>query len=519
MNLSGSEGGAAPELARRTMSAAQWRLASSILQGGLQFGVGVLLARLLSPVDFGIVALAFVVVEFATLVADLGVGPALVQRDELSERHLRVAFSLSLLVSVVVAGGVLLAAPLLAGLLRAPALLPVLRAESLLFLFAGLGTVARAMLQRSLDFRRIFWLDLASYGFGYAVVAVSMALLGFGVWALVAGALMQGLLGSVLAVAVVRHPLRLSASRAELRQLLGFGAGVSAVRVLNHLARHGDNLIIGRWLGPAALGLYGRAYHLMTLPLGYLGAVTGSVLFPALSRIQHQPERMRNVYLLGVQLTALLGAPIMAGLVVAAPHLMLGLYGPQWAGATIPFQILAAVGLCMVLYHAAGAVAQATGNVHAEAYRQGVYAVLVLAGAGIGSRYGVTGVAAGVAVAITGMYLMMAQLAVRITGASWRGFVGAHLPGLALAMPVTVVALSVRTGLERQGVGSLWILLAIVAACAATLPAGIYLLPEAVRPRELFARLDGVVVRFPIIVQNPIRRVLRLSPGQAKVSL
>src|SRR5687768_3990275 len=153
----------APALAGRAINAAQWQTASSLTKGIVQFGITVLLARLLSPEDFGLVALAFIVVGFAQMVVDLGLGPAIIQRELLSDRHTPIAFTISTLIGVgaaaILAGG----APLFAALLGNAAVVNVLRAQSLIFLFAGLGATGRALLERRLDFRGLFFVDLASY--------------------------------------------------------------------------------------------------------------------------------------------------------------------------------------------------------------------------------------------------------------------------------------------------------------------------------------------------------------------
>src|SRR5690606_37376533 len=115
---------------------------------------------------------------------------------------------------------------------------------------------------------------LSSYGIGYGVVAVALALLDFGVWSLVAGSLVQGVVACAVALALARHPVRPLLDRAEVRDLFDFGLGVILNRLVTYAAYNGDNLVVGRWLGTAALGLYGRAFQLVMFPLSHVGAVT-----------------------------------------------------------------------------------------------------------------------------------------------------------------------------------------------------------------------------------------------------
>lgn len=482
-----------------------------MVQGVLQFGVGVLLARILPPQDFGVVALAYVVIGFAAVLSELGLAPAVVQRRDLTERHLRVSFTTAVAAGIAMAVALYVLAPLIGVLTRTPELPRLLRALALLFVAGGLGATSRGLLQRALDFRRLFLLEVASYSVGYAFVAVILALQGFGAWSLVVGALAQNFLASVLALHLARHSRRPLFATRELRDLLGFGAGMSLLQLVNYTARSGDNFVVGRWLGPLSLGLYSRAYSLMALPLNYGGTVISSVLFPAFSEINSDRERMKRAYLMSVQLTALLAAPVMAGMIVAAPHMVMGLYGPRWTGAVLPLQILCAAGLFRTVYHLAGSVAQASGQVYAELRRQVGYMVIVIGGSLIGTRWGLAGVAVGVGVGISFMYLAMAQLSLRIIGGSWRAFVAAQLPGVLLAGIVAAVTFAMRSLLELAGVGSLWIFFALTGVGAAGLLLGLYLLPRSVRPTELFALLHGSVVRLP----SPLRPVVARALGFA----
>jgi PST family polysaccharide transporter len=499
-----------PTLAERTIGAVQWRIAASVLQGLLQLGIGVLLARLLPPEDFGVAALAMVMVGLAVMLTEMGLGPTLVQRSVLTDLHLRAAFTASLLLGLGLAVVTFAAAPLAATLLRLPLLEPVLRVETLLFIFTSVGVTSRALLQRQLGFRRLFYIDLASYGFGYAVVAVVMALQGFGVWSLVCGAVLQSALASALALGVVRPPMRIFFSRVHMGALVGFSVAATLNQLANYGARNGDRAIVGRILGASALGVYTRAFLLMDFPLSFV-ANASSVLFSAFSRLQGDTQRLGRAYLYGVQFTALLAAPIMAGVMIGAPHVVIGLYGPRWAQAILPLQILAGIGLFRSLFNLAGALTYASDRVYSEMRRQAVYAGTVIVGSVIGSNWGLPGVAAGVAVANFGMYLSMAHLSLGIVRRTWREFAGAHVPGLVLALVTTGIALPVRLALERQGVGSLWIFLAIAVSCAVAIPVGLYLLPTTSRPTELFERFGLATAGLPAPLRVPLHRVLRIE--------
>lgn len=500
-----------PTLAERTVTAGQWRLAAWSVQAVLQLGVGVLLARLLPPAQFGLAGLAMVLITFATLVSELGLGLAVVQRRPLTERHVRVAFTASLLMGIAVAFVICLLAPLSAPLLRSPELPPLLRAMTIVFVAGALGATGRAMLQRALDFRRLFAIDVASYGLGYAAVAVPLALGGYGAWSLVIGSMAQSAVGAALALAFARHPVLPLLARTELRELCGYGAAATLNQVVNGVARNADNLLVGRMLGPAALGVYARAFNLMTLPLAAVGDVMWHVLLPAMADVRDDRDRLGRAWLAAVQASALAAAPLMAGLAAAAPHIAAGVYGPAWTGMAAPLQVLCAAGAFRAVYHVSGALTHASGRVMAELWRQSLYAALVVAGAILGSRWGVTGVAWGVVVSIAVMYGMMARLGLRITGLRWRDFFAAQLPGAALGALVGAAAWAAGAVLEPRGTGPLAIFGVQTVAGIAALGTGVALLPEGVRPAVLFGRLRGTVLRLPAALRMPILRILRLS--------
>jgi O-antigen/teichoic acid export membrane protein len=482
---------AAPEsLARRTVAAARWRAAGSLLQGAVQFGVGVLLARLLAPGAFGLVALAYVAVGLALLFSEMGMGAALVRIRPLRDAHVRTAFTGSLLLGTAFGALLWAAAPALDAALRQDGLAGVLRGLSPLFVIAAAGGVARSLLQRQLDFRALFAVDLASYACGFAPVAVTLALRGHGVWSLVWGMLAQAAVATTVAVALARPPLRPLLGRRELRELGVFGVGSSLVRFANFCAGHLDNLVVGRLLGAHALGLYSRGYNVVNLPLAYLGDPAWHVLYPALSEARDDPGRVRRAYLAAVRVSALMAAPVMAGMAVAAPHMVPALYGPGWEGAVLPLQFLCIAGLFRSLYRVSGALAHAAGRVYAEAARQGAFAVLVVAGAVLGARLGgVGGAGAGVAGAGLFMYVAMSHLSLRVLGCGWRAFVREQLPGAGVAVLVGGAALGARAWAESAGASHGAAFAAILAACALTAPAALVFLPPVVLPAALRGRL------------------------------
>jgi PST family polysaccharide transporter len=450
----------------RTARAARWRAAGAGVVAVSQFGIGVLLARLLAPADFGVMAIAFVVLGLARPLGDLGIGGAIVQRADLTDRHLRTGFTLSTIWGLTTAAVIVAAAPLAAVVMRDPRVTPVLRVLAIGFALGGTAVVAGALLRRTLDFKTQFFIDTGSYALGYGGVASTMALLGYGVWSLVCGGLAQTFLASAAQLAASRHALRPLLGRRELADLLRFGVGAAMSGWVNYVALNGDNFVVGRWIGAASLGLYSRAYALMNLPYTYAAAVMTSVLVPAFAEAQGDPARLRRGYLLTTRVVAMIAAPAMGTLAIAAPHLVRSVYGARWIGVVAPLQILCAAGYFRALYHLGGVVAQSVGWVYSELWRQAIYAALVIGGALVGSRYGLGGVATGVGAAILYMFFASAQLALRATGTSWRAYFRVQIAGLVTAAAASGVAVAVRQSLETWQAPSGTIALAVIAAAA-----------------------------------------------------
>src|ERR1035437_3372364 len=496
---------------QRAITAGQWRIASAALKITLQFPVGVLLARLLLPADFGLEALSLVVTGFVTLASDLGLGSAIIQQRALTERHLRVALTASFFLGVSIAGLVVLMAPLIGRAADNPDLVPILRVQSIFLVTAGCGAVAGAMLQRQLDFRRLFFIDVTSYTVGYALVAIAGALSGLGVWSLILGILAQGALTCLLSIHAANAPLRPLLARRELGQLLGFGIGVSMNDFVSYIGQNGDNFFVGRLLGPSGLGYYSRAFNLMMMPINYVTSAFFSILVPTFAGMQDERRRMGRGFLLSVQLTAIIVVPVAAAMIIAAPHLILGLYGDRWEGAIRPLQVLCTVALPRAVLPLLGTVNRACNRVVTELWFQCGFAGAVVGGTIAGSRHGIIGVAVAVSLAITLFYIALSSLALRLTKLTWRAFIVAQMPGMLVGLVLAVIAVALRITLERAEWSHVSVLAALVLAGAMSIPLGVYLLPARLRPTELFSRLTPSLKRLPAPLRVCAMFVLRTA--------
>lgn len=411
----------------------------------------VLLTRLLTPADFGLVSAGLVVVGVSLNFSQLGLGPAVVQRSALEPRHLSTAFVASTSFGILMAALVWEAAPLIARFFRMEHLVPVVRALGLLFPIAGIATVPESLLQRELRFRLLANRNVLTYGVGYGVVGVVLALLGWGVWALVAAQLTQAVLRTIVLLWVAPPFLRARPTWSSFLELMEYGVGQSAARLGMIAANQADNLVVGRWLGAVPLGEYTRAFQLVSVPATLLGDVIDKVLFPTMARVQDDVRRLATAYLEGTALLALITLPVGVVAAVVAPDLVAVAFGARWSAVVAPFQLLALGMTFRTSHRISDSLSRATGRVYRRAWRQGLYAGLVFLGALIGQSRGLTGVAVGVLCALTVNYVLMAQLSLEVVGVSWTRFLLVQVPAVRLALIVGAVTLAGTAGARSLG--------------------------------------------------------------------
>lgn len=414
------------KLTHSTLSGFFWMFLGSGAQAILQLVVLIILARLLTPSDFGVVAAALVVLGFTSIFSQLGVGPAIVQRSSLETEHLQTAFTLSLLFGISLTGLIWLLAPTISGFFRIVELTPIVRLMSIMFVFQSLSIVAESILQRELKFRRLATIEVIAFAIGFGAVGIILAYLGHGVWALVGAYLTQTFLKTVILLFVQTHPKKPKIHKQAFIDLMTFGGGFTLARIGNYVAGQGDNLVVGRYLGPEALGIYGRSYQLMSVPASLFGQVVDKVLFPVMAKVQHHPERLAMAFRRGVALIALMILPTSAVLFFLAPEVVLIMLGSEWNGVVVPFQIFAVGMLFRTSYKMSDSISRATGAVYRRAWRQGIYALMVIGGAYYGQCWGLAGVAFGVLGAITINFLLMAELSLILAKMKWSSFITAH---------------------------------------------------------------------------------------------
>jgi len=410
-----------------------WTFFGVVSQAFFQVIVLAVLARILSPRDFGLMGIAIIVVNFINIFYELGVGPALVQREVLEERHIKVGFFMSIVFSIIFMSVVLFFTPPISLFFKMPELKNILPIIVFLFPLNGISVVAAALLNRKLKFRLLAIIDFISYFIGFGCVGIVLALCGYGLWSLISAYFVQAILRSGMFLVFNRHSVGFSIDKKTFCELMSFGAGFTIGRVANYFAVQGDNIVSGKVLGAEALGVYGRAYQLMAMPATLFGNVVDKVLFPAMSKVQNSTSHLVKSYKYSVVAATFLALPASVFCLLTAPYIVFVLLGPKWMEVSLPFQVLSFGMLFRTSYKMSESLARAKGVVYRRAWRQVVYAALVFVGAFLGVRNGVGGVAMGVVSAVIINFFLMADLSLKLLSLPWKVFWKWHLAPLRLS--------------------------------------------------------------------------------------
>jgi O-antigen/teichoic acid export membrane protein len=310
---------------------------------GIQVASTVILARLLTPEDYGAVAMVAALTGFVSLFRDFGLSGAIVQSPSISKDQINALFWINAALGTLVMLAMMASAPLVASFYHRPELKLVTVGLSLTSFFNSLGTQHGALLHRQMRFKTLAYINLPALLAGF-VAAVIVALSGGKYWALVANQVVAAIWCTaglwIAAGFLPRRPRR----GTGVRQFLRFGANILGFDLVFYVRDHVDQILVGRAWGAQQLGLYNRALTLLALPLANLRQPLNKVAFPAMSRLADNPERYRSYYIKYSSLLASVTMPLVAILYACSEYVIRLFLGAQWVGAAVLFKILALAG-------------------------------------------------------------------------------------------------------------------------------------------------------------------------------
>ncbi len=380
------------DLKERTIRGGAARLASQVATLVVRTGAMVVLARLLDPKDFGLVGMVTAFTGVLSWFRDFGLSAAAVQRADITEDQHSTLFWINVLFGALLAGVTLAAAPAIATFYHEPSLVWVTVVLGTAFLFNAVGIQHSALLQRQMRFTAMAVISLVSLMAG-TTVAVAGAAIGYGYWALVASSVMTPLVASIgfwLATGWVPGAPR---RRAGIRSMMHFGGTLTLNGIVAYIGFNADKVMIGRFLGVDAVGIYGRGFQVINMPIDNLNSAVGEVAFSALSRVQNDPVRLRNYFLKGFSFVLGLTLPITIACALFADDMVLVLLGPKWQASTEIVRLLAPTIAVMAIINPMGWLISSIGLVRRSLKIALVFTPLMILGCVLGVPYGVTGVA------------------------------------------------------------------------------------------------------------------------------
>jgi O-antigen/teichoic acid export membrane protein len=379
-------------LRKKTISGLFW---SALSQGGKQvsqFVITAILARLLSPADFGLVAMATVFTGFAMIFGELGISSALIQKQDLDEDHWSSAFWLNLLVGFFLAIIFYFSAPFIALFYKKPELVCILQVLSINFILVSFAIIQQTILTKEMNFRSLMVRDIFAVLVS-GVLGIVLALRGWGVWSLIVQTLTFSIVNGLLLWILSKWRPKFIISLLAIRDIFHFSANMTGFQIVNYFGRNIDQLLIGKFLGTQALGYYSLAYKLMLLPLQNISWVISRVMFPAFSSIQNNIEKSRLTYLSMIKAVSLVALPLMFCMLALAAPFIKTVLGEQWMGVVLILKILCFCGMIQSVATNMGNVIMAQGRADLQfklgTLGMGVSAISVFCGI----KWGIVGVA------------------------------------------------------------------------------------------------------------------------------
>jgi PST family polysaccharide transporter len=419
------------------------RIGSQVAGLALRAGSLVVLARLLDPKDFGLVGMVTAFTGVLGYFRDFGLSAAAVQRSYITRDQQSNLFWINIVLGALLALVTLLGAPAIAAFYREPRLVGVAAALGTAFLFNAAGIQHSAMLQRQMRFGVMSAISVASLMVGTGI-AIGGAAIGYGYWALVASSVTTALVSSVGYWLATGWVPGIPRRRAGTRSMIHFGGALTLNEIIAYIAINADQVMIGRFLGVDALGIYGRASQLLAIPTGALHTAVGEVAFSALSRLQNDPARFRSYFLKGTSFVLGLTLPITIACALFADDIVLVLLGPKWQASTQILRLLAPTIAMMAVFGAMRWLIFSLGLVQRSLKITMVFAPLIILSCVLGLPYG----AAGVAFAYSAVAVLWAvpyvAWCVHNTAISFRDVAAVVIRPLASSMMAGAVGYAVR---------------------------------------------------------------------------
>ena len=376
-----------------------------------------ILARLLSPSDFGIAAAATFFIQLGKRLGNMGLNTALVRMTDVREEHRASVFAINMVFGLLAWAALMIAAPHIGAFYGEPRVVGAVRLASTIFLVNFFGAVEYAVLQRDMKFREMALVEWTQPAV-FLPVSIGLAWAGWGFWALLLGQVISNAASTASKMYFGRWRPSLAVTRVGIAETVPFGMGVYAKRLLTYAAENLDSLVVGGLFGVTALGYYDKAFNAASNLSNRL-SIGATVMFRIFAIIKDERVRFVRAYTKVVLAGTFATLPIFAGLFVAAPEFISVVFGEQWLPAVVPFQLLCAAGGLRLLASYASAAVQASGQIWGEVWRKVAQVALIVGLVFAFRGWGIEGAALGVLASSLILAVLMQGLVGRIVGLTW----------------------------------------------------------------------------------------------------
>lgn len=421
--------------------------------------VMVVMARLLMPSDYGLFAAAFIFIAFCDLIREIGIGASVIQLPTLSVEDQRTASTLAVLTGLLSFAVIQVGAPFFAAFVNLPELELILRVLAISIIIQSFAVVPQGLLLRQLKVTQVAKAEFVARTVSSCVIGVGLALYGWRHWALILASVSDVVIRSLILIFLAKPNLRPCLNRTAARRLMRVGSGFAASRYVAFISQQASTAIIARFADVVSLGLFSRAAKLMMLPTVLYRKVADRAVFPAMAKVQDQPERLRNAYLRGLELTALIGLPLCLSLFMLAPQLIRVLMGEKWLGV-IPIFAIMAIGTYFTLAAGvSGSVLRAKASMKRYLLSQVLFAAVSVVGSLIAVKHSILAVAWVVVLANLILFFAVTIFASSLTGVTVRSYLATQRSGVLLAIVVCATIAAVNSGIGLLTQNALLVLL------------------------------------------------------------
>ena len=349
------------ELKKQTISGVKWLVGSSFLQKGIQLIATVILARILGPAEFGLFALAFIAIEALGLFKSMGFDSALIQRKGDIEKAANTVFFIMPFLGIVMYLILALSAPLIGKFMNNQDVVGVIKALGLIFIFSCLGKVPSALMEKNMQFKKVSIIELSSIII-YSLAAIILAFFKMGIWSLVVAYILKTLNSNILFWVFSKWRPRFEFDKKIALEMFHFGKFLFLGGVVMFLKMNLDNVLVGKLLGIATLGLYGIAFNISNFCSDYFGAKAYRVVYPAYSKLQSDIYDLRAAILKTLKYISIIAIPFGAFIFLFSKELLLLIYGEKWIEGSGVLKILVFAGIFNTLPAGMGAALLAYGK-------------------------------------------------------------------------------------------------------------------------------------------------------------